>query len=120
MTTDYKISRAAAQRMAEAQFEATLREYILDNGKNSFGDGRKYQWGGAHNFLATCESVFSKLAKEFDCADYEQVAVMMQDIVNECDLPFAHKVEQSDDGPDRHDIEAELADRRNDERKCES
>lgn len=118
MTNDYKIGRAAAQRLAEQQFEATLREYILDSGRNSFGDGRKYQFGGAHNFLSTCESVFSKLAKEFDCANYEQVAVLMQDVVNESDLPFQHKVEQADDGPDRADIEAEMADLRNDERRC--
>lgn len=117
MTNDYKIGRAAAQRLAEAQFEATLREYILDSGRNSFGDGRKYQWGGAHNFLSTVESVFSKLAKEFDCPDYEQVAVLMQDVLNESDLPYKHKVERADDGPDRHDIEAEMADRRNDELK---
>jgi hypothetical protein len=118
MNTDYKIARAAAQRLAEQQFEATMREYILDNGRNMFGDGRKYQFGGAHNFLSTVESVFHKLAEEFGCADYEQVAVLMQDVLNESDLPFTHKVEQSDDGPDRHDIEAEIADCRNDERKC--
>jgi hypothetical protein len=118
MNTDYKIARAAAQRLAEQQFEATLREYILDSGLNSFGDGRKYQWGGTHNFLATVASVFSKLAVEFDCPDYKRVAVLMQDVLNESDLPFAHKAEQADDGPDRHDIEAEIADRRNDERRC--
>lgn len=109
--SNYSIERQAARILAEKEFEAKVREYILDN-------GRKYQFGGAHNFLSTVESVFHKLAEEFGCSDYEQVAVLMQDVLNESDLPFTHKVEQSDDGPDRHDIEAEIADRRNDERKC--
>ena len=116
--SNYSIERQAARILAEKEFEAKVREYILDNGRNEFGDGRKFQFGGAHNFLSTVESVFSKLAKEFDCPDYEQVAVLMQDVLNESDLPYKHKVERSDDGPDRADIDAEMADRRNDERRC--
>lgn len=118
MNNEYSIERAAARQILEKEFEAKLREYILDNGRNQFGDGRKYQYGGAHNFLSTVQTTFEKLGEEFNCPCYKVVAVAMQDVLNISDRGYQHEVEQSDDGPDRADIEAEIADRRNDERKC--
>jgi hypothetical protein len=72
----------------EAAFERTLREYVLDNGM------RKYRFGGACNFIATVHTLFEDLAKEFNCSDYEVVAVALQEALNASDLPYTHNVEE--------------------------
>ena len=76
------------RQLAEKAFEATVREYILDTGRNSFGDGRKYQFGGAYNLISTVKSAFEKLAEETGCEDYAKVAEELQKVELMADLPY--------------------------------
>ena len=113
MNNEYSIERAVLRQTLEKEFEAKIREYILDNGRDTFGVGRKYRYGGAHNFLATVQTVFKQLGEEFRCPDYETVAAAMEKVLEVSDLPFEHPSEVED----AYDpaVPADLA---NDERKC--
>ncbi len=91
--SDHSINRAAQMQLAEKAFEDSVRGYILDSGSNSFGDGRKYQFGGAYNLVSTIRSAFEKLAEEFDCEDYAKVAEELQKVELMADLPYYHMVD---------------------------
>lgn len=72
----------------EARFEATLREYVLDS------EARKYRYGGACNLIASVHTLFEQLAKEFNCRDYEVVAVALHEALIASDLPYEHHEEE--------------------------
>jgi hypothetical protein len=88
--SDLSIQRDMKRQIREKEFEATLREYILDTGHNEFGDGRKYQFGGALNLISSVKMVFEKLAEGFDCEDYATVAEKLLAVETEADLPYWH------------------------------
>ncbi len=91
--SDLSIKRDMQRQLAEKAFEATVREYILDTGIKSFGDGRKYQFGGAYNLISTIRAVFADLADQTGCDDYATVAGMLMEVEHEADLPYSHMEE---------------------------
>ena len=88
--SDLSIQRDVRRQLAEKEFETTLKAYALDTGHNSFGDGRKYQFGGALNLISTVKTLFENLAEEFDCADYAAVAEKLLEVELIADLPYWH------------------------------
>ncbi len=88
--SDISIARDMKRELAEKQFEATLREYILDNGTNEFGDGRKYRFGGAYNLISSVRMVFAELAEETGCQDYATVAEKLAEVETAADLSYWH------------------------------
>lgn len=88
--SDLSIQRDMRRQLAEKDFEATLRAYALDTGHNSFGDGRKYQFGGSLNLISTVKTLFENLAEEFVCEDYATVAEKLAEVELIADLPYWH------------------------------
>jgi hypothetical protein len=91
--SDLSIQRDMKRQLAEKAFDAMLREYALDTGSNLFGDGRKYQFGGAYNLISSVKMTFEKLAEEFDCEDYAKVAEKLAEVELMADLPYWHPEE---------------------------
>ena len=54
----------------EREFDALIREYLMDNGTNAYGDGRKFRFGGAVNLLATVRMAFADAYKQTDIPGY--------------------------------------------------
>ena len=71
--SDLSIARDMRRQLAEKAFEETLKAYALDTGHNRFGDGRKFQFGGAYNLISSVKILFEKLAEETGCEDYAKV-----------------------------------------------
>lgn len=88
--SDLSIQRDMRRQLAEKEFEETLRAYAIDTGTNMFGDGRKFQFGGAYNLISSVKMTFEKLAEEFDCEDYAKVAEELQKVELMADLPYWH------------------------------
>ena len=64
----------------EQQFDALIREYLMDNGTNAYGDGRKFRFGGAVNLLATVRMAFADAYKQTDIPGYQYVASELERI----------------------------------------
>lgn len=64
----------------ERELDALIREYLMDNGTNEFGDGRKFRFGGAINLLATVRMAFADAYKQTDIPGYQYVASELERI----------------------------------------
>ena len=84
---NHSIEADAQRRINEKAFEATIRAYILDG---ETGQPRKYQFGGAHNFISTCKNAFEKLAEDFDCKEYAKVAEALAEVELMSDQFYEH------------------------------
>lgn len=87
---DLSIQRDMRRQLAEKQFEETLKAYALDTRHNSFGDGRKFQFGGAYNLISSIKITFAQLAEETGCDDYQVVADKLLEVELIADLPYWH------------------------------
>lgn len=90
---DLSIQRDMRRQLDEKAFDETLKSYALDTGHNSFGDGRKFQFGGAYNLISSVKMTFEKLAEETGCADYQTVADKLAEVELMADLPYWHPQE---------------------------
>jgi hypothetical protein len=88
--SDLSIQREMKRQLAEKQFEETLKAYALDAGLNSFGDGRRFQFGGAYNLISSVKMIFTELAEETGCDDYATVAERLAEVELMADLPYWH------------------------------
>ncbi len=91
--SDLSIAREMKRQLAEKEFEALVKKYILDVGSNSFGDGRHFQFGGALNLISTVRAAFADLAEETGCIDYMTVAEKLAAVEAEADLAYWHPSE---------------------------
>ena len=64
----------------EREFDALIREYLMDNGTNAYGNGRKFRFGGAVNLLASVRMAFADAYKQTDIPGYQYVASELERI----------------------------------------
>lgn len=83
--------RAILMDEREKQFGAMIREYLMDNGVNEFGDGRKFRFGGAVNLLATVRIAFSDAAKETGVPAYQRVASELERIEMSANVDYTQR-----------------------------
>jgi hypothetical protein len=88
--SDLSIQRDLRRQLAEKEFEAALKAYATDDGNNSFGDGRRFQFGGAYNLISSVKMIFANLAEETGCDDYQVVADKLAEVELIADLPYWH------------------------------
>lgn len=79
--------REIKRREREKDFDRMVREYLADNGIDSYGSNRKYQFGGALNLISTVRLAFIARFEATGCTDYEKVAdelAKVEDMANLC------------------------------------
>ncbi len=72
--------QAILREEREREFESDVRDYLMDNGTNEFGDGRRFRFGGAINLLATVRMAFADAYKATDIPGYQYVASELERI----------------------------------------
>lgn len=75
----------------EREFDALIREYLMDNGTNAYGDGRKFRFGGAVNLLATVRMAFADAYKQTDIPGYQYVAAELERIELNANVDYTLK-----------------------------
>ena len=73
-----------ARKQAEDKFEASLREYILNEGK-------QFAFGGVQNLVETVRIVLERLAEETRIIDYQSASDTVGSICDAVDLYYAEK-----------------------------
>jgi len=72
----------------EAEFDAMVRAYLIDNGSNMYGDNRRFRFGGALNLISTVRKAFEDRYELTGCADYEKVASELAKVEAMADLCY--------------------------------
>ncbi len=78
--SDLSIQRDMKRHLAEKEFDAMLRRYVLDL--------KHFQFGGPLNLISTIRTLFEQLAEEMECSDYATVAKKLLAVELEADLPY--------------------------------
>jgi hypothetical protein len=72
----------------ERNFESDVRDYLMDNGSNEFGDGRRFRFGGAHNLVATVRKAFENAYEETGIMAYSDVAEALTEVEKVADVDY--------------------------------
>lgn len=72
----------------EREFDALIREYLMDNGANEFGDGRRFRFGGAHNLITTVRKAFENAYEETGIMAYSDVAEALTEVEKVADVDY--------------------------------
>jgi len=80
-SADLAADNAKAAQVAEERFDATLKSYIENTGK-------QYEFGGIYNLLMTIGTIMADLSR-LEGDDFEKAAEIIYDASSACDLKYS-------------------------------
>ena len=80
--------QAILREEREREFESDVRDYLMDNGANEFGDGRRFRFGGPHNLVSTVRKAFENAYEETGIMAYCDVAEALTEVERVADVDY--------------------------------
>ncbi len=80
--------QAILREERERNFESDVRDYLMDNGTNASGDGRRFRFGGAHNLITTVRKTFETAYEETGIMAYSDVAEALTEVEKVADVDY--------------------------------